>query len=137
MIEISKELLNNALKETIVKHNIAFSQVTDSCMIENSSNLMINYKTTHELFLGYIINIHELAHKCKEWAIKQGYSLHSCIHDDGSYERYYSICDILKPLYDSSCLFDTLLKTTEANTELEAIFKACQWILDNKKENKC
>lgn len=79
-----------------------------------------------------LLNIYELAHKCKEWAIKQGYSLCSCIHDDGSYERYYSICDILKPLYDSSCLFDTLLKTTEANTEPEAIFKACEYIMENK-----
>jgi hypothetical protein len=62
------------------------------------------------------INIYELAHKCKEWAIKQNLVLSSWMAtkndarcEIGNYETYFI-----------------------AQTESEAIFNACQWILENK-----
>ena len=123
-ILISKELLSE-----IENYRVDYFDMFDDNIVYYTNHLIgVDDNRVEE----NNVTIYELAHKCKEWAIKQGYSLRSCIHDDGSHERYYSICDILKPLYDSSCLFDTLLKTTEANTELEAIFKAGQWILDKR-----
>ena len=55
------------------------------------------------------INIYELAHKCKEWALQYDYTILSS-------KGYATISG--KVFYDK--------------TEPEAIFKACQWILENK-----
>ena len=64
-----------------------------------------------------IVNIHELAHKCKEWAFDRGYTIWS------TYQGYIT----LKPLNDSYGI------EFEEDTEPEAIFKACEWILEQKK----
>jgi hypothetical protein len=63
------------------------------------------------------INIYELAHKCKEWAFTKGYYLDSGKQDDGFR------CFIATKEYS------TMVKQ---NTEPEAIFKACEYILENK-----
>ena len=70
------------------------------------------------------IDIHRVAHKCKEWAYSQGYILFSKIRLNSSL---------------ASCYFDTTGKHDyedgyhndfRAETESEAIFKACEWILN-------
>ena len=123
MIEISKELLSE-LYNFDVKDFVKLGTDDVTCEVRfNGLKNGLKYK---------IVNIYELAHQGKEWAIELGYCLRSCIHDNGSNERFYSICEVLTPSYESCSLFDILHKTTEANTEIEAIFKACQWILDNK-----
>ena len=70
------------------------------------------------------INLHELAHKCKEWAYKKGFSVDS---------RYWN--DVLSSVE----LFDVLwsppkgsMYICDADTEVEAIFKACQWIMEQR-----
>lgn len=72
-----------------------------------------------------IINIYEIAHKCKEWANNL---------PSKRYQLYSGICP--KSLNYSVCsIFSGAIEQTEeiiANSELEAIFSACQWILDNK-----
>lgn len=68
------------------------------------------------------IDIYELAHKCKEWALKQGYDIYSSVN--GIAETYLS---------DGN--FESL-GANIADTEPEAIFKACQWILDQSQGNK-
>ena len=69
---------------------------------------------------------HCLSNKCKEWAYSQGYVLFSKIRVNSSF---------------ASCYFDTIGKHDyedgyhndfRAETEPEAIFKACQWIIDNR-----
>jgi len=81
-------------------------------IMKGYSNSMINC---------YSINIYELAHKCKEWALdyvdnigsgrdKSKLNVGWCICNNGEIQEY-------------------------AKTEIEAIFKACQWILDNKDNN--
>ena len=67
----------------------------------------------------FYINIYELAHKCKEWAALRQWNLQSAIYmlDSTAY------CE----LADSS-----FKEVFQAETEPAAIFKACQWILDNK-----
>ena len=63
------------------------------------------------------INIYELAYKCKEWAFKQGYYLDSGFCKNGG--RCFTTTKENWGMYTEK-------------TEIEAIFKACQYILDNK-----
>ena len=113
---ISKELLSEVLEENI------------SEVYKIGSNP--NFKQNTLLFKLYgcgelcNINIYELAHKCKEWASKQYYSVMSgweMTHWGGAYH-------VVLYKNPNSILFS--MSTIE--TEPEAIFKACQWILDNK-----
>jgi len=77
------------------------------------------YRTVSQ---SYHIAIEVLAYKCKEWA----------------YENDYYVCSIFTFAGEGSCYLthkDNIskrLKTFDANNEPEAIFKACQWIMDNK-----
>lgn len=70
-----------------------------------------------------IINIYELAHKCKEWAWLQGFMLSSGFSDSKWFCEYLQI--------DNDYINDYFL----SDSEPEAIFKACEWIL--KKESGC
>ena len=105
---ISKELLSEVL-----------NQIIESVHKPKDSN-KINYTVS---FGGYwSINIYELAHMCKEWAEKQThyefvvYAGDVYLTDQGLGGEGGFYCEEL----------------FEADTEPEAIFKACQWILDNK-----
>lgn len=75
------------------------------------------------------IGIYELAHKCKEWASSNGYIVISYIEDDNT--GYASLGDLFGrtgvrlPQPKESFWFD-------ARTEPESIFKACEWILQQK-----
>ena len=67
------------------------------------------------------INIHKVAHKCKEWAIKySGWTLQSYTNERGS-----GICRI--KVGDGQEINKLI-----ASSEPEAIFKACEWIMENK-----
>lgn len=66
------------------------------------------------------INIYELAHKCKEWALFEGHILSSWMTNPmNEIECYCKSNNIDRYPF-------------QANTEPEAIFKACEWILENK-----
>ena len=73
------------------------------------------------------INIYELSHKCKEWALLKGYyfSIYS-FNFSFNTEQEHRIRLLLgnEVVYwgNDSC----------EETEPEAIFKACQWIIDNR-----
>ena len=67
--------------------------------------------------VDYVINIYELAHKCKEWAYEKGYQLAS--YPSG--KDWYVCRDPYKEPYEGD------------NTEPEAIFKACEWIMEQTK----
>ena len=82
------------------------------------------------------INIHELANKCKKWAIVKGYQVSSSkpiVADDEGKQvfNYWWSAYLFKfdGGYESPLL---VTKSFNAETEPEAIFKACQWILENK-----
>ena len=115
---ISKELLSKVLEENI------------SEVYKMGSNP--NFKQNTLLFKLYgcgelcNINIYELAHKCKEWAYTQGYIIFSKIRLNSSYASCY-FHNIGKHDYE-----DNFHNDFRAETESEAIFKACQWILDNR-----
>ena len=83
---------------------------------------MLGFQTDNKMFL-HLINIYELAHKCKEWAypIEDNYVMSSGYHDSMAF------C-VLESLKDSSIQF-------YADTEPEAVFAACQWILEQNNDN--
>ena len=96
---ISRELLSEVLEKEIIDFHISGNTIWKD-----------------EVF---IINIHELAHKCKEWANKQRYSLRSELKI--CYCRFPNDNDIEEKIF-------------RAETEVESIFKSCQWILENKND---
>lgn len=65
------------------------------------------------------INIYELAHKCKEWANNKEFHLWSMQNE----------CQL--ETFKSSHNLD--IEHFMADTEPEAIFKACEWILKDKR----
>ena len=67
----------------------------------------------------YIINIYELAHKCKEWSKDEVYYLESGYING-------AVCRVYLDLED--------MKIFWADTEPEAVFKACEWILKEQNE---
>ena len=71
--------------------------------------------------------IYEFVFKdCKEWAYKQGYDLHSFKSHCTSWKLDESECkDHLDILVNN-------IKEFEAKTEIEAILKACNWIIENE-----
>ena len=65
-------------------------------------------------------NIYEIGFKCKEWAKEQGYTITS--NFQVALINYNYEIDITKPI-------EVILYK---RGEIEAIIKACEWILDNK-----
>lgn len=66
----------------------------------------------------HTISIYELAYKCKEWAFDEGFVLKSYKRQGAFSETYHYAIDINEKICEWL-----------ANTEHEAIFKACEWIL--------
>ena len=111
---ISKELLSEICQTNLMSLGKLEVVGSDICLYDCSMQ--------PDIYMCW--NIYELAHKCKEWAYSQGYILFSKIRLNSSL---------------ASCYFDTMGKHDyedgyhndfRAETESEAIFKACQWILD-------
>ncbi len=73
------------------------------------------------------IDIHRVAHKCKEWAVNLSPNKHAF----SSYPRWGDIRNY-KKTNGSYYICQHLVSGAqfEAESEPEAIFKACQWILD-------
>lgn len=91
-------------------------------------NGLIAY-TTYELptFKYKEINIYELAHKCKEWASELEFEISSCSYKAIIEYNYRQEEDDDRRLFWK---FD--YETFTADAEPEAVFKACQWVLENK-----
>lgn len=111
MFEISKELLSEVLNCDVDKYTIVSSSEITQIRIWKKDTEMWNY-------ISY--DIHHLAHKCKEWANKQGYSM--SVHQS-EFSGYvvelnygFSIVDFHNKL------------------EVEAIIKASEWILKEIKK---
>ena len=106
-MEISKELLEKVLGRNIVGFTV------------NVGFIFIQEKT-----ISHNLNTYEFAFKCKEWANTQDYWTQSGyeINHLGSY-----FC-MIKDMPDNQFFY--------ADTEIEAIIKSCEWILDNEKNPK-
>ena len=64
-------------------------------------------------------NIYELAHKCKEWAHTLGFMVQSYLYNTKARADLLSSCDV-----DEKFI---------ADTEPEAVFRVCEWILKDKR----
>lgn len=70
---------------------------------------------------GYM-SIYEFAHKCKEWAFDKGFVLKSYKKQGALSGTYHYAIDINENVAEWL-----------SNTEQEAIFKACEWIMEQTK----
>ena len=101
---ISKELLSAVIGKEVRE-------------IELSNNVnIINYLVIKDDW-WYSINIHELAFKCKVWALQYKYELLSGFLSGNGY-----------------VVVMEQRRTWHADTEPEAIFEACEYILNQKDE---
>ena len=118
---ISKELLSKVLKE-----NITYIELKG-----DTNYVQAGFKNSEIVYVGKLqkrkkINIYELAHKCKEWVFNKGYELRTST---------IGIVDVYDHIYIDkedglTGVFINCRK--EADTEPEAIFKACEYIMENK-----
>ena len=102
-LKISKELLGEVLGYEVD----AFLGISEN---------EIDYTCCRDKDIGYediSINIYEFVFMCKEWVNKQEYWANS-----GYDNKYYCM---LRDMPDNKWFY--------ADTEVEAIFKACEWVL--------
>lgn len=133
-------MISKELYEEVQKDYIDFKNITQDeyITIFNKEEETVEYVNKHNWYEADSISIYKLAHKCKEWALSQGFSLSSSkpivANDEGNQVFNYWWCAYLHEINKES--FEAPLMVTFNNfnseTEPEAIFKACQWILDNK-----
>lgn len=157
---ISKELLSEILDKKVVVDDISNIELK-----ENTITFIEDYWDEDEgsgFYRNHTINIYELAHKCKEWALNQEidkspkenifkfkvlYKMDIETYKHPIEDGYSSMINPLKygnsvnlntfgiclNSYDSTIVNNTFESLVfYAPTEPEAIFKACQWILNQK-----
>jgi len=73
----SIKLLNEVLYKDMQNHNFGYLKITDCAYDKINKSIHINYVEVSGIIRGYSINIHELEHKCKEWAAKHDHSIMS------------------------------------------------------------
>ena len=118
-LKISKELIEEVMKDKGTFETINI----------NKNELSTFGVLGHHIFS---INIYEFAFKnCKEWALDKGYTIES--HTNRSFiskynREYFSVAKIFKET-------DSMrINTIDESTEIEAIFLACEYILNNIKQ---
>jgi len=109
----NKELLSDILGVTISSINTGIPKGSNTIYVIYYT-ILDDYGTLHQ------INIYELAHKCKIWALGQKYQLHSALRTNS-----YPICICWNEETNKKVHF-------KSDTEFEAIFEATQWIYHNK-----
>ena len=122
---ISKELLSQVLDKKVVVDDISNIELK-----ENTITFIEDYWDEDEgsgFYRSHTINIYELAHKCKEWAVNLSPNKHAL----SSYPRWGDIRNY-KKTNGSYYICQHLVSGVqfEAETEPEAIFKACEWVLE-------
>ena len=123
-LKISKELLENVLDFKIEKFQVIGTLKVTQIRIWKENNYS-------DFLNDYCIDIHHFAFKCKEWAFKKGYEIHSNfrevvaifkevrkIENVGHFKRL--------PLLS----WEEIEYERDTNTEVEAIIKACEWLLN-------
>lgn len=124
-LKISKELLGEVLGYEVD----AFLGISEN---------EIDYTCCRDKNIGYediSINIYEFVFKCKEWAMDKGYQIISGLSDEPAYRkqdekayaqiRYYTEDENGNGEYEEMYFM--------ANTEVEAVIKASEYILKESK----
>lgn len=100
--------------------------------IKHIDDIYIEDNLLYFCILNKGINIYELAHKCKEWALREyKYSIQTVnILDE---EEVYWPVGVIR--YTEEAEY-RMFHSTDNATEIEAIFAACEWILENERVTK-
>lgn len=109
---LTKELLSEVLSRNVNKFRIERTV---------SFGIQVEYEVSSGT--RFYTNIYELAHKCKEWAYTKG--MREILSADG-----VAYIDKENGVLDEGGFYPE--QWFSANTEPEAIFKACQWIMEQK-----
>lgn len=123
---INPEIQNGIYKDGVIEYFEIADNTLRVCMFYESK--AENCKGTG-LHSPYNINLYELADKCKDWALLNYFEIYS------KRTKYKGVAKIKK--YIDGSKRKKLICCKIANTEIEAIFDVCQWILDNKKDQIC
>ena len=118
-MEISKELLSEVLENEVVKFKIVSTK--------RITQIRIWYKHT-ECYMYESWDIYHLAHKCKEWALSKGHYISLIIDEDDKTKCRY----VLNLSWNDGYEVDFVIASEPYDTEPEAIFKACEYIMENK-----
>lgn len=122
-MKINNNLLSQILD--IPLENIQFIDKVDDLFIYNR-NYISELRSWHKN--AGAINIYELAHKCKEWAWNE-YSVR--IESGRMYGFNTEVWNAVISVYNGHIFYiEDSEHWEESNNEPEAIFKACQYILD-------
>lgn len=124
--ELLSEVLDNEVPYQVKVHKIIIKN--------NSLNYFYNSKDSGSgLFeANEYINIYELASKCKVWATENKYTiLTEDMHPNGYFAYVLSNKESIEN-YGYLCEHKVIKDIPHNKTEPEAIFAACQWILDNR-----
>jgi len=119
---ISKELLDTVLRTNVQQ---------DDYYLKNNF-LSYSYCRSDNEWISKEINIYELVHKCKEWAKYKGYYIHSSVGDASWGHFEFTPTAKIQSSRDGFLNIDSFM----GETEPEAIFKACEWILKRKENNE-
>ena len=114
-LKISKELLSEVLNYEV-----------DAFLGINKNE--IDYTCCRDENEGYVdisINLYEFAFKCKEWAFKNKYKIQSQINASNKGHSHITKKND-----------DCWAKGFFENTEIEAIIKACEFILTKRNQNE-
>lgn len=126
-LKISKELLSEVLKLEVVKHSLynEFHKSFNITYMQSEDSLKSRWMP---------INIYEFAFKCKEWAMNKGYQIISGLSDEPAHRKqdekayakvlWYEGDDVHREYKDMYFM---------ANTEIEAVIKASEYILNGIK----
>jgi len=141
MILPSKNLISKVLSnENVIPKNITllnnekleikyYCSLNEKYATNYNKNDINNYYVIKQNLYDYI-NIYKLANLCKEWAFKKGYML--LLYIPSYYDKDNKLtdlkydCKIEEPYTNKPINY---LKNY--NTEFEAIFSACEWLLEN------
>jgi hypothetical protein len=101
---ISKELLSEVLGNKV-------TNISNGCT-EDELKVSAYFGVVRQSFY---INVWELSHKCKNWALSKGYEIVVLSHSIKIYKNSHEV------YYDEAINYD-----------VSKFFKACQWILGKK-----
>ena len=119
-------MINKELLSKVLDNEVPYQVKVHKIIIKNNSlNYFYNSKDSGGgLFeANEYINIYELAHKCKEWALSKGYIINSGATTSNDWSS-----TIYKVIKENP--YTKELSHTWGQSENEAIFRACQWILN-------
>ena len=130
-LEVSKELLSEVLNLKVVSHGLLNK-------LNNSFDITYMPLEDDQYTRSMPIDINDFFFMCKEWAMNKGYQIISGLSDEPAYrnqdEKAYA--QLRYYIEDENGNGEYEDKYFMANTEIEAVVKASEYILKEINENR-